>query len=70
MRTGRQNITGRALIISIVILLTTGCARKEITAPDLSHAIDSIGIVWIPDLREGIFEAELTSSESGFVLKG
>ena len=70
MRTGKQNITGRALIISIVILLTAGCARKEIAPPDLGHAIDSIGIVWVPDLREGIFEAELTSSESGFVLKG
>lgn len=70
MRTGRQNIAGRALIISIVILLTAGCARKEIAAPDISHAIDSIGIVWVPDLREGIFEAELTSSEAGFVLKG
>ncbi|MDX9947794.1 MAG: C40 family peptidase [Bacteroidales bacterium] len=70
MRTGRPNIAGRALIISIVILLTAGCTRKEIVPPDLSHAIDSIGIVWVPDLREGIFEAELKSSESGFVLKG
>ncbi len=70
MRTGRPKITGRTLIISIIILLTAGCARKEIAAPDFSHKIDSIGIVWVPDLREGIFEAELTSSESGFVLKG
>ncbi len=70
MRTGRPDIAGRALVISFVILITAGCARKKVAAPDFSHAIDSIGIVWVPDLREGIFEAELTSSESGFVLKG
>lgn len=70
MKTGRPNITARALIISFVILLTAGCAKKEIVPPYFSHVIDSIGIVWVPDLREGIFEAELTSSETGFVLKG
>ncbi len=70
MRTCKSTIPGRTLIMSFVILLTAGCAPKEIAAPDFGHAIDSIGIVWVPDLREGIFEAELTSSESGFVLKG
>ncbi|MFZ2338178.1 MAG: C40 family peptidase [Bacteroidales bacterium] len=70
MRTVRQKAWLNGLFIYIVILITAGCARKESAAPDFSHLIDSIGIVWVPDLREGIFEAQLTSSESGFVLKG
>ncbi|MBN2667222.1 MAG: C40 family peptidase [Bacteroidales bacterium] len=70
MRTIRHKAWLNGLIFPIVILLTTGCARKESAAPDLTHLIDSIGIDWVPDLREGIFDVQLTSSESGFVLRG
>jgi cell wall-associated NlpC family hydrolase len=71
MRTVRKKARLAGIFISIVILLTAGCSTKQsITPPGLTHLIDSIGIVWVPDLREGIFDAQLTSSESGFVLRG
>lgn len=71
MRTNKQKAWLKGLFTFIVILLTAACARRESTAPpDLSHLIDSIGIVWVPDLREGIYDVQLVSSEPGFVLKG
>jgi len=58
-------------IISALIfiaILTPGCRKA---GPYLfKNEIDSIGIVWVPDLREGIFDAELKSAGDRFVLKG
>lgn len=50
------------------VIFTTGCWQPE---KDLyKDEIDSIGIVWVPDLREGIFEAELLSDGTDLILKG
>ncbi len=54
--------------IAFISLLVPGCKNS---APYLfKNEIDSIGIVWVPDLREGIFDADLKSSGDKFVLKG
>ena len=70
MRQTQHKAWSGALFISIVIFITTGCAREESAVADINHLIDSVGIVWVPDLREGIFDVRFTSSESGSVLKG
>jgi hypothetical protein len=49
-------------------LIINGC--REETANLYKNEIDSIGIVWVPDLREGIFDAELMETGKGLVLKG
>ena len=71
MRTILQKARIEGVLVFIVILITAGCASKQSAVPPaLSHLIDSIGIVWVPDLREGIFDAQLTSSGSELVLRG
>ena len=71
MRTILQKARIEGVFVFIVILITAGCASKQSAVPPaLSHLIDSIGIVWVPDLREGIFDAQLTSSGSELVLRG
>ncbi len=60
-----------SLIILITISLLTsiqGC-QKRIT-DNFEIEIDSVGSVWIPDKREGIFEANLYPSGADLVLKG
>ncbi|NLJ44420.1 MAG: SH3 domain-containing protein, partial [Bacteroidales bacterium] len=54
--------------IAFISLLVTGCKKA---GPYLfKNEIDSVGIVWVPDLREGIFDAELKSAGDKLVLKG
>lgn len=58
-------------IISALIfltILTPGC--KKAGSYLFKSEIDSIGIVWVPDLREGIFDAELKSYGDKLVLTG
>lgn len=56
-------------VISIsAILIMTSCRQEAVNY--YKNEIDSIGIVWVPDLREGIFEAELISNGRDLVLKG
>jgi hypothetical protein len=54
--------------VAILLIMTTGCRHQE--ASYYKNEIDSIGIVWVPDLREGIFEAELYSNNTDLILKG
>ena len=54
--------------VVVFVIFATGCRQ---TGTDLyKNEIDSIGIVWVPDLREGIFEAELFSEGTDMILKG
>jgi hypothetical protein len=56
------------MAIAFISFLAPGCKK---TAPYLfKNEIDSIGIVWVPDLREGIFDAELKPEGGKIVLKG
>ena len=56
------------LVVSVSLILTAGCQQKSTN--NFKREIDSIGIVWVPDLREGIFEAELISRGLDMILKG
>ena len=56
------------LVVSVSLILTAGCKQKSTN--NFKREIDSIGIVWVPDLREGIFEAELISRGPDMILKG
>lgn len=59
-------VAASALLFSV--LTTNGCKEES---PNLyKNEIDSVGIVWVPDLREGIFDAELLETGKGLVLKG
>jgi hypothetical protein len=56
------------VLLTLLFMLITGCKKPE---PYLFKSeIDSIGIVWVPDLREGIFDAELSRSDKNFILRG
>jgi len=64
-RNTNLKIIGTA-VVSIIFII--GCRQTE---PDLyKNEIDSVGIVWVPDLREGIFEAQLLSDGTDLILKG
>lgn len=69
MRLLRGNI-GLDILLFTAIAFNMATACKQKSAIYYKNEIDSIGIVWVPDLREGIFEAELISNGSDLVLKG
>jgi cell wall-associated NlpC family hydrolase len=52
----------------VLLTLTQGC--KQPAAYLFSNEIDSIGLKWVPDKREGIFDASLYSSGNDLILKG
>jgi SH3-like domain-containing protein len=54
--------------IAAILIMITSCRQEAVNY--YKNEIDSIGIFWVPDLREGIFEAELTSNGQDLVLKG
>jgi len=56
-------------VILVAAIMAGGCRQKE-KADYYKSEIDSIGIVWIPDLREGVYEVELSSDGNDLVLKG
>jgi len=54
--------------IAAILIMITSCRQEAVNY--YKNEIDSIGIFWVPDLREGIFEAELISSGQDLILKG
>ena len=51
-----------------ILIMIIGCRQESVN--NYKNEIDSIGIVWVPDLREGIFEAELIPEGPDLILKG
>ena len=51
-----------------ILIMIIGCRQESVN--NYQNEIDSIGIVWVPDLREGIFEAELIPEGPDLILKG
>ncbi|MFZ0282724.1 MAG: hypothetical protein WAL29_13820, partial [Bacteroidales bacterium] len=58
-----------SIIIAVFLLLAaSSCKGKPVIA--FGNEIDSIGSVWVPDKREGIFEVKLYSSGADLIIKG
>ena len=57
-------------VLQIFLIVAAGCKKHTMAISNYKSEIDSIGIVWVPDLREGIFDAELVQGASGMILKG
>lgn len=72
MRMRRGDVGLKILSVSIIAFtIATGCKQKAAkSANNFKSEIDSIAIVWVPDLREGIFEAELYPGRTNMILKG
>jgi gamma-D-glutamyl-L-lysine dipeptidyl-peptidase len=58
------------LAISASLILVTGCKQKPAAYNNYRSEIDSLGIVYVPDLLEGIFDVEIISKGSVMILKG
>jgi hypothetical protein len=58
------------LAISVSLILASGCKQKPTAYNNYKSELDSLGIVYVPDLREGIFDAELSLNGSAKILKG
>jgi hypothetical protein len=58
------------LAVSVCLILTAGCKQKTNAYNNFKNELDSIGIVWVPDLREGIYDVELFSDGTSLILKG
>lgn len=62
------NMCRLVMILIVISSIAGGCKENE---PYLyKNEIDSIGIAWVPDLREGIFDVELRQSGNITVLYG
>lgn len=61
---------GLLLAIAVLVILAIGCKQKPTAFNNYKSELDSIGIVYVPDLREGIYEAELYSDGVNLILKG
>jgi gamma-D-glutamyl-L-lysine dipeptidyl-peptidase len=72
MKTGRGNTCLRILsALIIAFTIAPGCKQKAVTNTyNFKSEIDSIAIVWVPDLREGIFDAEFIPGRTEMILKG
>jgi hypothetical protein len=58
-------------VAAIAFIIAEGCQQKTTKNPyNFKSEIDSIGIVQVPDLREGIFDVELNSNRTDLILKG
>ncbi|MDP4221831.1 MAG: C40 family peptidase [Bacteroidota bacterium] len=62
-------------VLFILALMTPGCHRNNPRAVNnisesFKDELDSIGIIMVPDLREGIYDVDLRQGSSGLVLKG
>lgn len=55
-------------VAAVSLMITAACQKESVNY--YKNEIDSIGIVWVPDLREGIFEAELITDGTDLILKG
>lgn len=60
----------KLLATSFLLILVSGCKQTPTTANNFKSDIDSIGIVYVPDLRKGIFDAEINTRGSSLILKG
>jgi len=69
MRRKRTIAFRNLLIAPLLLTVAAGCKTKTDAISNYKSEIDSIGIVWVPDLREGIFDAELVQGASGMILK-
>jgi hypothetical protein len=58
------------LAASYLLIMLSGCKQTPTTVNNYKSEIDSIGIVYVPDLREGIFDAEIITRGSSLILKG
>ncbi len=58
------------LAVSVSLILASGCKQKPAAYNNYKSELDSLGIVYVPDLREGIFDAELSLNGSDMILKG
>jgi len=70
MRIKRDTGFRIVLAVTALLILPTGCKQSTTVINNYKSEIDSIGIVWVPDLREGIFDAEVSLGPSGMILKG
>ena len=70
MRRKRERSLKIVIIPTLFLIAVSGCSTQTNSTNDYKSQIDSIGIVWVPDLREGIFDAELVQGGSGMILKG
>ena len=70
MRKIRESDLKILIILTLVLLVAAGCKTQTNAINNYKSEIDSIGIVWVPDLREGIFDAEILPGTSGMILKG
>jgi hypothetical protein len=55
---------------AVSLILVTGCKQKVTAFSNYKNEIDSIGIVWVPDLREGIYDVEVQKNGTDLILKG
>lgn len=62
-------ICWRQYLLTIILLLSALCCRQNVTGLS-GDELDSIGKVYVPEPREGIFNANLYRSGSGLVLRG
>ncbi len=58
------------IVFIITVSLTSMPGCKKQATDNFQNGIDSIGSAWVPDKREGIFEANLYSSGADLILKG
>jgi hypothetical protein len=70
MRRKRERSLKILYILPLFMIVAAGCKTQTNSLNNYKSEIDSIGIVWVPDLREGIFDAELVPGASGMILKG
>jgi SH3-like domain-containing protein len=57
------------IIFSLALMLFFSCTDKQETR-DFSKDVDSISKFWVPDKREGIFDAQLITRNGTVTLKG
>jgi len=70
MRRKRDRALKIFFVLQVFLIVAAGCKKNTNSKSDYKSEIDSIGIVWVPDLREGIFDTELVPGASGMILKG
>lgn len=61
--------TSLIILIATALLTSMPDCQKQVT-DNFENEIDSIGSVWVPDEREGIFEANLNAYGTDLILKG
>jgi gamma-D-glutamyl-L-lysine dipeptidyl-peptidase len=59
----------KGILFSLLPMIFLSCNNQQETR-DFSKDIDSISKLWVPDKREGIFDAKLINRNGTFTLKG